>query len=67
MFQLQPVEYGYIRDVIITDDQLVFTDYSHKCLLIYDINGRYNREIKLCNNPSCISVIDENDVAVSYD
>ncbi|CAC5393335.1 unnamed protein product [Mytilus coruscus] len=65
-FQLQPIKYSDIRDVIITNDQLVFADYARNSLLIYDINGSYNREIKLSSNPLSISVINENDVAVSY-
>ncbi|CAC5363157.1 AASDH [Mytilus coruscus] len=65
-FQLQPIKYSDIRDVIITNDQLVFADYARNSLLIYDINGSYNREIKLSSNPLSISVINEDDVAVSY-
>lgn len=44
----------------------MFTDYARKSLLIYGLNGRYNREIKLSSNPLKLSVINENDVAVSY-
>lgn len=44
----------------------MFADYARNSLLIYDINGSYNRKIKLSSNPLSISVINENDVAVSY-
>ncbi|CAG2238286.1 unnamed protein product [Mytilus edulis] len=65
-FQLQPIKYSDIRGVIITNNQLVFADYARNSLLIYDINGSYNREIKLSSNPLSISEINKDDVAVSY-
>ncbi|XP_071146548.1 uncharacterized protein [Mytilus edulis] len=65
-FQLQLIKYSDIRAVVITNNQLVFADYARNSLLIYDINGSYNREIKLSSNPLSISEINKDDVAVSY-
>ncbi|VDI35286.1 Hypothetical predicted protein [Mytilus galloprovincialis] len=65
-FQLQPIKYSDICAVVITNNQLVFADYARNSLLIYDINGSYNREIKLSSNPLSISEINKDDVAVSY-
>lgn len=53
-------------DCLICNDQLVFTDCNSNILSIYDIYGNFNRDIKLSNLPHRISVINENEVAVSY-
>lgn len=53
-------------DCIITNDQLVFTNFKHNSLLIHGINGCKQREIKLFSQPKFISVINDNIVAVSY-
>ncbi|CAC5363156.1 unnamed protein product [Mytilus coruscus] len=55
-----------ICDCIITNDQLVFTETFHNRLLFYNLNGSFNREIKLSSQPEFISVINDRYVAVSY-
>ncbi|XP_071146469.1 uncharacterized protein [Mytilus edulis] len=66
-FQLQSTPDLVISDCIITNEQLVFTGYFSERLHIYNIYGSYNRELKLFNRPQCITVINDDDVAVSYD
>ncbi|XP_052083333.1 uncharacterized protein LOC127720650 isoform X2 [Mytilus californianus] len=66
-FQLQSTPDLVISDCIITNDQLVFTGYFSKRLHIYNIYGSYNRELKLSSRPQCIAVINDDDVAVSFD
>ncbi|CAC5393336.1 unnamed protein product [Mytilus coruscus] len=66
-FQLQPTPDLVISDCIITNDQLVFTGYFSERLHIYNTYGSYNRELKLFSRPQCIAVINDDDVAVSYD
>ncbi|XP_052083318.1 uncharacterized protein LOC127720645 isoform X2 [Mytilus californianus] len=64
--QLEAIQNSLISDCVITNDQLVFTDYFNNILHIYNINGSHNRDIRLSNHPKCISVIKDTDVAVSY-
>ncbi|CAC5393334.1 unnamed protein product [Mytilus coruscus] len=69
-FQLQSREYSEIHGTsstcILTNDQLVFTNNLCNRLEIYEINGSFVGEIKLSNAPRDISVINDNEIAVSY-
>ncbi|CAG2241049.1 unnamed protein product [Mytilus edulis] len=64
-FRLQSNQNSIIHECIITNDQLVFSDYVRNSLMINAINGNSNREIKLSGIPFKISLINDNDIAVS--
>lgn len=53
-------------DCVIINNDLIFTENANKRLVVYDINGSYNRDIKLSEKPCCISVINKTDVVVTY-
>ncbi|CAC5393329.1 unnamed protein product [Mytilus coruscus] len=65
-FELQSIRDFGNRDCIITNDQLVFTDYVRNQLLIYNFNGSYIRNIRLSCKPLIISVTNRNNIAVSF-
>ncbi|VDH95491.1 Hypothetical predicted protein [Mytilus galloprovincialis] len=57
---------GNMLDCVIVRNKLVFTDISNEKLLVYNNDGSSNRDIKLSAGPCFVSVLSDDNVAVSY-
>lgn len=57
---------GNVQMCFIINDQLVFNNHYEKRFVIYNTDGIINRGINLSGQPDYISVINDNDVAISY-
>lgn len=56
----------HITNCIIVNNQILFTSYKDQKIIIYNIDGAYNRHILLSCRPRGITMIDNDTVAVSY-
>ena len=56
----------HITNCIIVNNQILFTSYKNEKIIIYKIDGAYDRDIRLSCRPRGITMIDNDTVAVSY-
>lgn len=59
-------EKGNSRGCAIINNQILFTDYCNRRLLVYNKDGCFNRYIKLSGKSGSISVINDNEIAASF-
>lgn len=55
-----------LTDCLILGNQLLFTDSISRKIIIYNINGTFNREFILKEKPWCLTEIENDIVAVTY-